>query len=76
MPRVVIRGMSFEKGLRLFRKKTSHIKEEVREREFYTKPNVKRNATNNYRKRTRELEKAKSKETERIRKRRMNRGVL
>jgi len=76
MPKVILRGMSFEKGLRLFRKKTSHIRDEVREREFYTKPNVKRNTLNNYRKRTRELEKAKAIESERIRKRRRNRGVL
>lgn len=43
------------------------IKEEVRERKYYTKPNDTRNQKNNYRKRTRELEKRKLFELERRR---------
>jgi len=68
MPSVNLRGMSFEKGMRIFRKKTTHIRDEVRSREFYEKPSSKRNATNNYRKRTQELEKRKLFELERRRK--------
>ena len=69
MPSVNLKGMSFEKGLRIFRKKVMNagIKEEVRERKYYTKPNDTRNQKNNYRKRTRELEKQKLFELERRR---------
>jgi len=62
MPSVNLKGMSFEKGLRIFRKKCqrAEIRERCREKEYYEKPNAKRNQTNNYRKRTRELEKRKA----------------
>lgn len=61
MPSVNLKGMSFEKGLRIFRKKClkAEIKERCREKEYYEKPNAKRNAANNYRKRSRELDKQK-----------------
>lgn len=64
MPSVNLKGMSFEKGLRIFRKKCqrAEIRERCREKEYYEKPNAKRNQTNNYRKRTRELEKRKASE--------------
>ena len=66
MPSVNLKGMSFEKGLRIFRKKCqrAEIKERCREKEYYEKPNSARNAKNNYRKRSRELEKRKAKELE------------
>jgi ribosomal protein S21 len=62
MPSVNLKGMSFEKGLRIFRKKCqrAEIKERCREKEYYEKPNSKRNAANNYRKRSRELDKQKA----------------
>jgi ribosomal protein S21 len=58
MPRVDAKNMSFEKALRIFRKKCDNagIKEECRERKYHVKPNQKRNETNNYRKRTKQLE--------------------
>tara|TARA_R100001460_G_scaffold4971_5_gene13996 strand:+ start:1254 stop:1556 length:303 start_codon:yes stop_codon:yes gene_type:complete len=61
MPSVNLKGMSFEKGLRIFRKKCqrAEIKERCREKEYYEKPNAKRNQMNNYRKRSRELDKRK-----------------
>ena len=67
MPRVDSKNMSFEKALRIFRKKCDNagIKEECRERKYYIKPNVKRNQANNYRKRTRELEARKAFQLER-----------
>lgn len=67
MPRVELKGMSFEKGLRIFRKKCDNagVKEECRDRKYYIKPNVKRNQANNYRKRTRELEARKAFQLER-----------
>ena len=69
MPRVELKGMSFEKGMRIFRKKCDNagIKEECRNRKYYIKPNAKRNETNNYRKRSRELEARKLFERERFR---------
>ena len=62
MPSVNLKGMSFEKGLRIFRKKCmrAEIKERCREKQHYEKPNAKRNAANNYRKRSRELDKRKA----------------
>ena len=67
MPRVDSKNMSFEKALRIFRKKCDNagIKEECRNRKYYIKPNQKRNEMNNYRKRTRELEKRKAFQLER-----------
>lgn len=67
MPKVELKGMSFEKGLRIFRKKCDNagIKEECRERKYYIKPNVRKNTANNYRKRTRELEARKAFQLER-----------
>ena len=63
MPRVEIKGMSFEKGLRIFRKKEENagIKDRIREKEFYVKPSATRNEKNNYtkRKRKKDIEKAK-----------------
>lgn len=67
MPKIELKGMSFEKGLRIFRKKCDNagIKEECRDRKYYVKPNVKRNQANNYRKRTREIEARKAFQLER-----------
>ena len=67
MPRVDSKNMSFEKALRIFRKKCDNagIKEECRNRKYYIKPNQKRNEMNNYRKRTRELEARKAFQLER-----------
>lgn len=44
MPRVNTQHMSFEKALRIFRKKcdTAGIKDDLRKKEFYEKPNAKR----------------------------------
>ena len=58
MPRVEIKGMSFEKGLRIFRKKVENagIKDRIREKEFYVKPSTIKNEKNNYRKRKRKLD--------------------
>ena len=55
MPRVEIKGMSFEKGLRIFRKKVENagIKDRIREKEFYVKPSTIKNDKNNYTKRKR-----------------------
>ena len=67
MPRVDAKNMSFEKALRIFRKKCDNagIKEECRDRKYYIKPNVKKNQANNYRKRTREIEARKAFQLER-----------
>ena len=58
MPRVDSKNMSFEKALRIFRKKCDNagIKEECRNRKYHIKPNQKRNEKNNYLKRTKKLE--------------------
>ena len=58
MPSVDSKNMSFEKALRIFRRKCENagIKDRCREKEYYLKPNVKRNQMNNYRKRGRKLE--------------------
>jgi ribosomal protein S21 len=58
MPSVDSKNMSFEKALRIFRRKCDNagIKDRCREKEYYLKPNVKRNQANNYRKRGRKLE--------------------
>ena len=44
MPSITTKNMSFEKALRIFRKKCDNagIKDDVRKREFYEKPNWKR----------------------------------
>ena len=44
MPRITTKNMSFEKALRIFRKKVDNagIKDDVRKKEFYEKPNQKR----------------------------------
>jgi small subunit ribosomal protein S21 len=44
LPRIVSRNMSFEKALRIFRKKvdSAGIKDELRRREFYEKPTNRR----------------------------------
>ena len=44
MPRVTTKNMSFEKALRIFRKKVDNagVKDDVRKKEFYEKPNAKR----------------------------------
>tara|TARA_R100001460_G_scaffold7667_2_gene19346 strand:- start:166 stop:402 length:237 start_codon:yes stop_codon:yes gene_type:complete len=63
MPRVELKGMSFEKGMRIFRKKVENagIKDRIREKEFYVKPSATKNEKNNYtkRKRKKDIEKAK-----------------
>ena len=67
MPSVDSKNMSFEKALRIFRRKCDNagIKDRCKEKEYYLKPNVKRNQANNYRKRTRELEARKAFQLER-----------
>lgn len=59
MPRVTTRTMSFEKALRIFRKKVelAGIKDELRTREYYEKPNQKRRQKINSAKRRNEREK-------------------
>ena len=44
MPSINTKNMSFEKALRIFRKKceTAGIKDSVREKEYYEKPTAKR----------------------------------
>jgi len=44
LPRIVSRNMSFEKAMRIFRKKvdSAGIKDELRRREFYEKPTNRR----------------------------------
>ena len=44
MPKIVIKNMSFEKALRIFRKKVerSELKDDLRKKEYYEKPNWKR----------------------------------
>ncbi len=66
MPQIECKNMSFEKALRIFRKKCDNagIKEECRERKYYVKPNSRRNQMNNSRKRNLELEARKRKESE------------
>lgn len=69
MPTVNCKGMSFEKSMRLFRRKVERagIKDRMRELETYTKPSVAKNDRNNYRKRQRKLEAHKAWEHERMR---------
>ena len=66
MPSVDMKGMSFEKGLRIFRRKCERagVKDRCREKEYYVKPNVVKNEKNNYTKRKRKLDLKKSKELE------------
>ena len=44
MPSITTKNMSFEKAMRIFRKKVenSGMKDKLREREYYEKPNWKR----------------------------------
>jgi len=58
MPSVNLQGMSFEKGLRIFRKKCmrAEIKERCQELQHYEKPNAKKNQRNNYLKRNKQIE--------------------
>ena len=44
MPKITTKNMSFEKALRIFRKQCDNagIKDDVRKKEFYEKPNQKR----------------------------------
>ena len=69
MPRVESKNMSFEKAMRIFRRKCDNagIKEECRNRKYYIKPNAQRNERKNYLKRSRELEARKLFERERFR---------
>lgn len=64
MPSVNLKGMSFEKGLRIFRKKCERagVKDRCREKEYYVKPNVARNDRNNYLKRSKQLNRKKESE--------------
>tara|TARA_R100000008_G_scaffold78853_1_gene60094 strand:- start:5018 stop:5278 length:261 start_codon:yes stop_codon:yes gene_type:complete len=61
MPSVECKNMSFEKALRIFKKKVERagIKEEVRERQHYTKPNRKRYEQKKSAQRRREIDKLK-----------------
>lgn len=64
MPSVNLKGMSFDKGLRIFRKKCERagVKDRCREKEYYVKPNVARNDRNNYLKRSKQLNRKKESE--------------
>lgn len=69
MPSIECKNMSFEKALRIFRKKCDNagIKEECRARKYHIKPNETRNQQNNSRKRNLELEARKRKQSENTR---------
>ena len=64
MPSVNLKGMSFEKGLRIFRKKCERagVKDRCRENEYYIKPATARNDRNNYLKRSKQLNRKKESE--------------
>ena len=64
MPSVNCKGMSFEKSMRIFRRKVEKagIKDRIREKQYYEKPASIKNDTNNYRKRKRKLDKKKEHE--------------
>lgn len=66
MPRVVANNMSFEKALRIFRKKCENagIKDDLRKKEFFEKPNAKRRRKNNEAKRRNQRALSKQKELE------------
>ena len=56
--------MSFEKSMRIFRRKVEKagIKDRIREKQYYEKPASAKNDANNYRKRKRKLDKQKEHE--------------
>ena len=61
LPRIVAKNMSFEKALRIFRKKVenANIKDDLRKKEFYEKPNQKRRRKANEQKRRNQRARAK-----------------
>ena len=61
LPRIVTKNMSFEKALRIFRKKVENagIKDDLRKKEFYEKPNQKRRRKANEQKRRNQRARAK-----------------
>ena len=61
LPRIVAKNMSFEKALRIFRKKVENagIKDDLRKKEFYEKPNQKRRRKTNEQKRRNQRARAK-----------------
>lgn len=61
LPRIVAKDMSFEKALRIFRKKVenANIKDDLRKKEFYEKPNQKRRRKTNEQKRRNQRARAK-----------------
>lgn len=61
LPRIVAKNMSFEKALRIFRKKVenANIKDDLRKKEFYEKPNQKRRRKTNEQKRRNQRARAK-----------------
>lgn len=61
LPRIVAKNMSFEKALRIFRKKVENaqIKDDLRKKEFYEKPNQKRRRKANEQKRRNQRARAK-----------------
>jgi|AACY02.8.fsa_nt_gi small subunit ribosomal protein S21 len=61
LPRIVANNMSFEKALRIFRKKVenANLKDDLRKKEFYEKPNQKRRRKANEQKRRNQRARAK-----------------
>ena len=61
LPRIVTKNMSFEKALRIFRKKVENagVKDDLRKKEFYEKPNQKRRRKANEQKRRNQRARAK-----------------
>lgn len=61
LPRIVAKDMSFEKALRIFRKKVenANLKDDLRKKEFYEKPNQKRRRKANEQKRRNQRARAK-----------------
>ena len=61
LPRIVTKNMSFEKALRIFRKKVENagVKDDLRKKEFYEKPNQKRRRKTNEQKRRNQRARAK-----------------
>lgn len=61
MPSITAKNMSFEKALRIFRKKCDNagIKDDVRKKEFYEKPNAMRRRKFSEAKRRKDRERAK-----------------
>lgn len=66
LPRIVTKNMSFEKALRIFRKKVENagIKDDLRKKEFYEKPNQRRRRKANEQKRRNQRALAKERELE------------